>query len=81
MGKGDALGQSNYRGRKLTEQALKGVERTADSPIRQIMSIDDSQFGFIPDRGLTVVQQLQEKYHSAGKGLYMAFVDLEKAFD
>ena len=49
------------------------------------MSIDDSQFGFVPGRGTTdaifVVRQLQEKYLAANKRLYMAFVDLEKAFD
>ena len=42
-------------------------------------------FGFVPGRGTTdaifVVRQLQEKYLAANKRLYMAFVDLEKAFD
>ena len=56
-----------------------------DRLIRQLVSIDDSQFGFIPCRGITdaifVVRQLQEKYLAANKRLYMAFVDLEKAFD
>ena len=45
----------------------------------------DSQFGFVPGRGTTDaifdVRQLQEKYLAANKRLYMAFVDLEKAFD
>ena len=53
--------------------------------IRQLVSIDNSQFGFVPGRGTTdaifVVRQLQEKYLAANKRLYMAFVDLEKAFD
>ena len=48
------------------------------------MSIDDSQFGFVPGRGTTdaifVARQLQEKYLAGNKRLYMAFV-LEKAFD
>ena len=43
------------------------------------------QFGFVPGRGTTdaifVVRQLQEKYLAAKKRLYMALVDLEKAFD
>ena len=56
-----------------------------DGFIRQLVSIDDSQFGFVPGRGTTdaifVVRQLQEKYLAANKRLYMAFVDLEKAFD
>ena len=49
------------------------------------MTIDTFQFGFVPDRGTTdaifVLRQLQEKYLSVGKRLYMAFLDLEKAFD
>ena len=56
-----------------------------DSLIRQLVSIDNSQFGVVPGRGKTdaifVVNQLQEKYLAANKRLYMAFVDLEKAFD
>ena len=84
-GKGDALDRGNYRGLKLTEQAMKILERIVDGLIRQVVSIDDSQFGFVPGRGTTdaifVVRQLQEKYLAVKKRLYMAFVDLEKAFD
>ena len=84
-GKGDALDRGNYRGLKLTEHVMKIIERIVDSLIRQLVSIDDSQFGFVPGRGTTdaifVVRQLQEKYLAANKKLYMAFVDLEKAFD
>ena len=62
---------------------MKGVERIVDSLIRQMMSIDDSLFGFVLGRGTTdaifVIHQLQEKYHPVGKMLYMAFVDMEKA--
>ena len=43
------------------------------------------QFGFRPGRGTTdaifVVRQVQEKYLAKKKELWMAFVDLEKAFD
>ena len=82
----DALDRGNYRGLKLTEQAMKILERIVDGLIRQVVSIDDSQFGFVPGRGTTdaifvVWQQLQEKYLAVNKRLYMAFVDLEKAFD
>ena len=56
-----------------------------DGLIRQVVSIDDSQFGFVRGRGTTdailVVRQMQEKYLAANKRLYMAFVDLEEAFD
>ena len=64
---------------------MKILERIADGLIRQVVSIDHSQFGFVPGRGTTdaifVVRQLQEKYLVVNKRLYMAFVDLEKAFD
>ena len=84
-GKGDALDRGNYRGLKLTEQARKILERIVDGLIRQVVSIDDFHFGFVPGRGTTdaifVVRQLQEKYLAVNKRLYMAFVDLEKAFD
>ena len=84
-GKGDALERGNYHGLKLTEQVMKILERIVDGLIRQLVSIDDSQFGFVPGRDTTdaifVVRQLQDKYLAANKRLYMAFVDLEKAFD
>ena len=52
---------------------------TVDGLIRQLVSIDDSIFGFVPGRGTTdaffVVRQLQEKYMylAANKWLYMVF--------
>ena len=50
-----------------------------------MISIDDSQFGFVPGRGTTEaifpVRQLQEKYRGVNRKLFMAFVDLENAFD
>ena len=49
------------------------------------MKIDSMQFGFMPGRGTTdaifIVRQLQEKYLAKKKDLWMAFIDLEKAFD
>ena len=84
-GKGDTLERGNYRSLMLTEKVVKILERIVDGLIRQLVSTDNSQFGFVPGRGTTdaifVVRQLQEKYRAANKRLYMAFVDLEKAFD
>ena len=85
-GKGDALERGIYRGLKLTEQVMKVLERIVDGLIRQVVSTDDSQFGFVPASqvetdAIFVVRQLQEKYLAANKRLYMVFVDLEKAFD
>ena len=84
-GKGDALERGNYHGLKLTEQVMKVLKRIVDGLIRQLVSINNSQFGFVPGRGtidaIFVVRQLQEKYLAANKRLYMAFVGMEKAFD
>ena len=56
-----------------------------DTHIREMVDIDGMQFGFVPGRGMTdaifIIRQLQEKYNAANKPLYIAFVDLEKAFD
>ena len=82
--KGDALEKDNWCGLRLTEQVMKVLERIVDGLIRQLVSIDDSQFSFIPGSSTTdaicVVRQLQEKYLTANKRLYIAFVNLEKAF-
>ena len=84
-GKGDALERGNYRGLKLLEQTLKVVERIIENFIRDQVSIDDMQFGFMPGRGTTdaifILRQMQEKYLAKKLPLYFAFVDLEKAFD
>ena len=64
---------------------MKVLERIVDCLIRQVVSINDSQFGFVPGRGtinaIFLVRQLEEKYLATNKRLYMAFVDLEKAID
>ena len=84
-GKGDALDLNNYRGLKLTDHVLKVVERVVENIIREIVNIDEMQFGFCASRGTTdaifVLRQLQEKYLTKHGKLYMAFADLEKAFD
>ena len=62
-GKEDALERGNYHGLKVTEKVVKVLERIIDSLIGQLVSINDSQFGFVPGRGTTdvifVVKQLQ----------------------
>ena len=85
-GKGDALNRGNYRGWKLIEQVMKVLERVVEELIRQIVEIDEMQCGFMSGRGTTdaIFMQflmLEEKHLAANKPLYMAFVDLEKAFD
>ena len=64
---------------------MKVFKWIADSLIRQVMTIDKSQFGLVPGRGTTdaifAIRQLQEKYFTVGKHIYMTIVDLEKAFE
>ena len=66
-GKGDTLERGNYRGLKLTEQVMKVLERIVDGLIRQVVSIDDSQFDFVPGRGTTDARKVsscqQETLH------------------
>ena len=84
-GKGDALECGSYRGIKLLEHVMKVLERVIESRVRNIVKIDEMQFGFMSGKGTTdaifIVRQLQEKYLAKNKELWMAFVDLEKAFD
>ena len=53
---------------------MKAIKKIGDSLIRQVVSTDESQFGFIPGRGATDaifgVCHLQEKYLSVAKQLY-----------
>ena len=84
-GKGDALECGSYRGIKLLDQVMKVMERVIEKRVRSIVLIDKMQFGFRPGRGTTdaifIVRQLQEKYLGRKRELWMAFLDLEKAFD
>jgi len=84
-GKGDALDCGSYRGIKLLDHAMKVFERVIEKRVRAQVQLDDMQFGFCPGKSTTdaifIVRQLQEKYVSKSKELWMAFVDLEKAFD
>ena len=79
------LWRGNYRGLKFLDHVMKGIERVIEKIIRERISIDDMQFGFVPGRGTTdaifILRQLQEKHLAKNKKLYFAFVDLEKAFN
>ena len=63
MGKGMHWKGETNAVSSLTQQVMKVLERIVDGLIRQLVSIDDSQFGFVPGRGTTdtsfVVRQLQ----------------------
>ena len=83
--KSDALNRSNYRGLKLIDQVMKVLECIVEGFVRQRVVINDMQCGFMQGRGRTdaifILHLLQKKHLVAGKPLYLAFIDLEKAFD
>lgn len=84
-GKGNALECGSYRGIKLLDQVHKILERVIEARIRNRVNLDEMQFGFRPGRGTTdaifIVRQVQEKFLAKHKEVWMAFIDLEKAFD
>ena len=65
---------------KLSEHAMKVVERISEHRIRQQIEADDMQFGFMKGKETTdaifTVRQMQENFRVKGKKLYFGFVDL-----
>jgi len=84
-GKGDATECSSYKEIKLLEHAMKVLESVFEHRIRQLIEIDNMQFGFMKGKGtidtIFVIRQMQEKFRMKRKKLCVGFVDLEKAFD
>ena len=70
---------------KRLEHVMKVVERLMEKNPCGIVSVDEMQFGFMPERGtidaVFILRRMQEEYHAKRKKLCMCFVDLEKAFD
>ena len=73
------------RGVKLLEHGMMVVERVLKKMLHRIVSVDEMQFGFMPERGtidaVFILRRMQEEYHAKGKKMCIRFVDLEKAFD
>ena len=82
--RGDATDRGNYSGLKLLEHVMKILERVLESLIRSQVEINYMQFGFMPGRSTTdeiyILRQMQEKHLIWKTKIYLAFVDLEKAF-
>ena len=74
-----------YRNQVDGTHAMKLWERIIDHRIRQIVELDDIQFGFRNGRSTTepifALPILQEKYREKGTDLHIIFADLEKAYD
>ena len=90
-GKGDAQDGGSYRGLNgddldrdnyWAERWMNSHEdhrKIVDGLVQQVVSIDDSQSGFVQGRGtadaIFVVRQMQEKWLAVNKQIYMAFLD------
>ena len=57
----------------------------SETTLRKQLRLSEGQFGFVRGRGTTdaifIVRRIQERCLEKGRSLYMAFMDLEKAFD
>ena len=64
---------------------MKVLERVIERRVRDKVQIDSMQFDFRLGRGTTnaifIVRQMQERCLAKKQEVWMAFVDLEKAFD
>ncbi|VDP22803.1 unnamed protein product [Heligmosomoides polygyrus] len=64
---------------------MKIYERLVDSRLREMVPITQVQWGFMPERSTTdaifIARQVMEKYREKRKPCYLAFLDLEKAYD
>ena len=62
---------------------MKLWERVIEPRLRAITRVSMNQFGFMPGRStmeaIFVIRQVMERYRE--KGIYMVFIDLEKAYD
>ncbi|VDP13682.1 unnamed protein product [Heligmosomoides polygyrus] len=64
---------------------MKIYERLFDSRLREMVPISQVQWGFMPERSTTdaifIAPRVMEKYWEKRKPCYLAFLDLEKAYD
>ena len=86
-GKGDRNECKNYRGISLLSIPGKVYGRILIERVRVLTEgmIGDEQCGFRSGRGCVdqvfVMKQMSEKFYGKNKSLYVAYMDLEKAYD
>ena len=65
---------------RLLEHGMKVVERVFEKTLCRIVTADEIQFDFVPERGaidaVFILRRLQGEYYAKGKKLYMCFVSL-----
>ena len=85
--KGERQNCKNYRGISLLCHVLKIYEKILERRLREIVEgkLKEEQYGFRPNRStidpISVLRMLTEKSIEWNKPLYIAFLDLKKAFD
>ena len=83
-GKGDIRNCSCYEAVKLLEYSMKVVERVLDKWLCRIVSVDEMQFGFMPERGtnnaIFILRRMEEEYHAKGKKVVCVFCGLRESF-
>ena len=69
----------------MIDHVMKVLKRLVEKKVKSKGTSDSMQFGFTSGKGTTdaifIVRHMQGKYLAEKKELWMAFVDLEKAFD
>ena len=86
-GKGDKSNCQNYRGISLINHITKLYERILEKRARSIIEekLGKEQYGFRKNRGTTdlifALRIVIEKSWEFNKAAYIAFIDLQKAFD
>ena len=67
-GKGDIRNCGCNRAVKLLEHGMKAVERVFKKRLHRIVSVDEIQFGFMPERGTVgavfILRRMREEYHA-----------------
>ena len=62
-GKDEAIDTGNYRGLNLTQHVLMVVKRIIEVIIRDVVNVDDMQFGFMSGRHATDVIFILRQIH------------------
>ena len=73
----DVMDCGTYRGVKLLEHAMKIVERVLENRIRELVMIDEMQYGFMPGKGTThalfILRRMQKEFRGREKKLLRGF--------
>ena len=76
---------AKYRGVRLMEHSMKVWEKILEGRLREIVEIDENQFGFQQGKStvdaIFVMRQLHERGIEGEKELFHIFVGFKKAFN